>query len=102
VFVATNITTKEVIAVKKMSLNRENMNFLCTEINIMKESHHPNIVKYFDSFIVGQTELWVIMEYMDGGCLTDTLKQFKFGLRMSEGRIARVCLEVTMLLLFLW
>ena len=37
------------------------------EIIVMRESQHPNIVNYIDSFLVKNTELWVIMEYMEGG-----------------------------------
>ncbi len=40
----------------------------------MKTSHHPNIVDYNDSFIVG-AQIWVVMELMDGGCLTEVLEQ---------------------------
>jgi len=93
VYVATNSKTNERVAVKKMPINGENHKLLCTEIKIMKDSHHPNIVDFIDSFIVDDTQLWVVMEFMDRGCLTDVLEQFENGLSMNEPRIARVCLE---------
>lgn len=36
----------------------------------MRDYHHQNIVEMYDSFLVGD-ELWVIMEYLQGGALTD-------------------------------
>lgn len=36
----------------------------------MKDYHHPNIVDMYASFLVGD-ELWVVMEFLEGGALTD-------------------------------
>eukprot|EP01099_Mayorella_cantabrigiensis_P008285 TRINITY_DN76_c0_g1_i4.p1 TRINITY_DN76_c0_g1~~TRINITY_DN76_c0_g1_i4.p1 ORF type:complete len:450 (-),score=130.28 TRINITY_DN76_c0_g1_i4:273-1565(-) len=92
VFLATNTQTNIQIAVKQMNLATQNIKLLTTEIGIMKDSHHENIVDYIDSYIVDD-KLWVVMEYMGGGCLTDVLEQFE-ALQMTEEMIARVCLEV--------
>ncbi len=77
------------VAVKQMALNADSAKLLCTEISIMKTSHHPNIVDYNDSFIVG-AQIWVVMELMDGGCLTEVLEQWP-DLKMTEPQIALVC-----------
>jgi hypothetical protein len=79
------------VAVKTMSITQENVHLLCTEINIMKSSKQENIVEYIDSFIVDTNKLWVVMELMDGGCLTDVLEQFD-RVRLDESQIAHVCL----------
>jgi hypothetical protein len=92
VFVATNAKTGELVAIKKMPITAENIKLLCTEIEIMKDSTHANIVGYIESFIVDDNQLWVVMEYMDGGCLTDILEQFDV-VRLSEEQIASICLE---------
>ena len=34
---------------------------IINEIMVMKEIKHPNIVNYVDSFLVGESELWVSM-----------------------------------------
>jgi hypothetical protein len=92
VFLAQESTTGRDVAIKKMPLNAQNIKLLCTEIRIMKTSKHPNIVEYIDSYIV-EGRLWVVMEYMGGGCLTEVLEQFENGVRMNEVQIANVCLE---------
>jgi serine/threonine-protein kinase CLA4 len=61
---------------------------IVNEIIIMRESRHPNIVNYLDSFLV-KGDLWVVMEYMEGGPLTDVIAKHK----MDEIQIATVCLE---------
>ncbi len=38
------------------------------------------ISRYFDSYLVGKDRLWVVMEFMGGGCLTDVLEQYEQGL----------------------
>jgi len=91
VFVATTKKTNKKVAVKKMALNGESLKLLITEISIMKTSHHDNIVDYIDSYIV-EDQLWVVMEYMGGGCLTEVLEQFE-NVKMTEEQIALVCLE---------
>jgi len=77
--------------VKKMALNGESLKLLITEISIMKSSHHLNIVDYIDSYIV-EDQLWVVMEYMGSGCLTEVLEQFDT-VKMTEEQISLVCLE---------
>ena len=36
----------------------------------MRDYHYPNIVEMYDSFLV-EDELWVVMEFLEGGALTD-------------------------------
>jgi len=90
VFLATSTKSGEKVAVKQMSINNENMKLLITEISIMKTSIHGNIVLFHDAFVVDNTKLWVVMELMDGGCLTDVLEQFD-AVKLSEPQIAHVC-----------
>jgi len=97
VFLATNTETSGQVAIKTMSITSDNVKLLCTEIDIMKSSEHENIVQFIDSFVVNNNKLWVVMELMDGGCLTDVLEQFD-SVKMSEGQIAHVCLQVCFIL----
>jgi len=63
---------------------------IINEILVMRGSNHKNIVNYMDSFL-HDGDLWVVMEYMQGGSLTDVLTINI----MTEGQIAAICREVS-------
>ena len=92
VFLATNSKDGQRVAIKKMQLNDESLPLIVTEIDIMKSSNHPNVVKYIDSYAVDD-QLWVAMEFMGGGCLTEILDQYPKVL-MTESQMAFVAKEV--------
>lgn len=92
VFLATHLKKKTKVAIKKMQINSQNSKLLITEIGIMKTSKHPNIVDYMDSYLVDNDKLWVVMEFMGGGCLTEVLEQFEF-VKLAEPAIAFACAE---------
>jgi len=92
VFLARDSRTNDMLAIKKMPINQQNIKLLTTEIGIMKSSIHPNIVRYIESYMVSDT-IWVAMEYMTGGCLTEVLEQHINGVRMTEEQIALVSLS---------
>jgi len=89
VFMAKDKRDGRIVAVKVMKMNADNVKLLATEIGIMKTSHHANIVDYVDSFMPSDKEMWVVMEYMGGGCLTDILEAFDV-VRLSERNIAYI------------
>lgn len=89
VFTATEKGTNRCVAIKQMNLEQQpKKDLIINEILVMKDSHHNNIVNFIDSFLVGG-DLWVVMEYMEGGSLTDVVT---FNI-MTEGQIAAVCRE---------
>ncbi|EPS41474.1 hypothetical protein H072_4611 [Dactylellina haptotyla CBS 200.50] len=78
------------VAIKQMNLEQQpKKDLIINEILVMRESKHQNIVNFMDSFLV-RGDLWVVMEYMEGGSLTDVVT---FNL-MTEGQISAVCREV--------
>jgi len=89
IFLAVCRLDRRKVALKKMTLNQQNMRLMATEITIMKNSRHPNVVEYIDSYLV-RDKLWVAMEYMNGGCLTEILDQFEH-FHLTEPQVAYVC-----------
>lgn len=62
---------------------------IVNEILVMKESQHPNIVNFLESYLVKNNELWVVMEYMEGGALTDIIENNS----LEEDQISSICFE---------
>ena len=74
-----------------MDLSRQpRIELIVNEILVMKESQHPNIVNFLESYLVRNNELWVVMEYMEGGALTDIIENNT----LEEEQISSICLEV--------
>ncbi|KAJ9661704.1 Protein kinase [Coniosporium apollinis] len=80
------------VAIKQMDLrNQPRKELIVNEIIVMKDSKHPNIVNFLDAFLQEeQFELWVVMEFMEGGALTDVIDNNP---SISEDQIATICLE---------
>ncbi|KAI8577186.1 hypothetical protein K450DRAFT_178141 [Umbelopsis ramanniana AG] len=89
VFTAHSVDTNMSVAIKQMNLEKQpNKDLIINEILVMRESAHKNIVNYIDSFL-HTGDLWVVMEYMEGGSLTDIVTNNM----MTEGQIAAVAKE---------
>lgn len=97
VYIAVDVATGQEVAIKQMNLQQQpKKELIINEILVMRENKHPNIVNYLDSYLVGE-ELWVVMEYLAGGSLTDVVTETC----MQEGEIAAVCRECLQALEFL-
>ncbi|XP_027000291.2 serine/threonine-protein kinase PAK 1 isoform X1 [Tachysurus fulvidraco] len=97
VYTAIDIATGQEVAIKQMNLQQQpKKELIINEILVMRENKNPNIVNYLDSYLVGD-ELWVVMEYLAGGSLTDVVTETC----MDEAQIAAVCRECLQALEFL-
>ncbi|KAI9316531.1 kinase-like domain-containing protein [Dichotomocladium elegans] len=89
VYTAQSVDTNISVAIKQMNLAQQpKKELIINEILVMREAQHDNIVNFIDSFLV-TGELWVVMEYMEGGSLTDVVTTNM----MTEPQIATVCRE---------
>lgn len=90
VFTAVDQRSGERVAVKQMELAKQaKKELIVNEVLIMKESQHPNIVRFIDAYLLGDDELWVVMELMEGGALTDIVEATE----LEEDQIATICNE---------
>ncbi|KAM5246610.1 serine/threonine-protein kinase PAK 5 [Ctenodactylus gundi] len=97
VCIATEKHTGKQVAVKKMDLRKQQRReLLFNEVVIMRDYHHDHVVDMYNSYLVGD-ELWVVMEFLEGGALTDIVTHT----RMNEEQIATVCLSVLKALSYL-
>lgn len=97
VCLARDNKTKRQVAVKKMDLKKQQRReLLFNEVVIMRDYPHPNIVEMYGSYLV-EDELWVVMEFLEGGSLTDIITHTN----LSEEQVSCVCRAVLKALAFL-
>ncbi|CAK6983352.1 serine/threonine-protein kinase PAK 6-like [Scomber scombrus] len=85
------------VAVKMMDVKKQQRReLLFNEVVIMRDYRHQNVVQMFRSALV-EDELWVIMEYLQGGALTNIVSET----RLNEEQIATVCEGVLQALSYL-
>ena len=88
--------TKERVAIKiikKKKAKPSDIELVRTEIDIMKLCHHPNVVHLLDHF-ENADYIFIVMEYIRGGRLTDYMKEKKF--HFSEKRAAEIIYEIAL------
>ena len=88
--------TKERVAIKIIKKNKtkpSDIELVRTEIDVMKLCHHPNVVHLLDHFENAEY-IFIVMEYIRGGRLTDYMKEKKFN--FTEKRAAELIYQIAL------
>lgn len=99
VFIALDLQTDIKVAIKTIDLKTQtSKELILNEIRVLKDFNHKNLVNFLDAYYLEpENQLWVILEYMDGGPLTDVVTETV----MKERQISAVCREVLQAISFL-
>ena len=78
------------------SMKEKYKHHISSEINILKELHHPNIVKYYDRIIDKEnTKIYIIMEYCPGGDISQLIKRCRHSKQyLNEDTIWKIFSQV--------
>eukprot|EP01112_Ceratiomyxa_fruticulosa_P007704 TRINITY_DN1998_c0_g2_i2.p1 TRINITY_DN1998_c0_g2~~TRINITY_DN1998_c0_g2_i2.p1 ORF type:complete len:438 (-),score=90.68 TRINITY_DN1998_c0_g2_i2:214-1527(-) len=90
VFQAKGVKDKRIYAIKKMphtTTRQQRQNF--HEAAILSFCSHKNIVRFHSCLLV-DTELWIVMEFMEGGTFADAAKAWQF----NEANLAYIAREL--------
>jgi hypothetical protein len=82
VFKALDKVSKKIVAVKIIALESDWLPLLA-EVNMVIDLQHPSIVCYYGWFFE-EGRLWLIMEFCDGGSLTDIMRTLHRPLNEKE------------------
>ena len=86
VYTVLSYNNDNIYVMKKMELNhlKEKQQRECyREVSILRKVNHPNIIKYYSSFLEKEN-LYIIMEYAESGDLYSLIKHYKKHLKFFE------------------
>ncbi len=75
--------TNEIFAAKISTILKSNIENFKKEINVLKQSNSPYIIKYYNSYIKNN-KIWIIIEYCDCGSILDLMRITKKTLKENE------------------
>eukprot|EP01113_Clastostelium_recurvatum_P037254 TRINITY_DN5420_c0_g2_i1.p1 TRINITY_DN5420_c0_g2~~TRINITY_DN5420_c0_g2_i1.p1 ORF type:complete len:1097 (-),score=420.63 TRINITY_DN5420_c0_g2_i1:391-3681(-) len=100
VYAALDTENGDFVAVKQINLGKipkDQLNGIMTEIDLLKNLHHPNIVKYV-KYMKTKESLYIVLEFVENGSLASIVK--KYGV-FPESLVAVYIAQVLVGLLYL-
>ena len=99
-FLAKDLELNKKVAVKKMSnYSEKEKRMNMSEVYFLSKSQHNNVVVFHKSLsIVNLSEMWVVMEFLEGGTLTDAVRN---GYTFTEKQVAYAARELLHAISFL-
>ncbi|OAF67935.1 hypothetical protein A3Q56_04291 [Intoshia linei] len=96
VYLSYCITTKSNCAIKRIDYydyEPENIKHMMNEIHHHSNLNHPNIIKYYTSFLYS-SELWIVMEYCNAGTLRDVINKTRSMGDNGEGVLSKELIAI--------
>lgn len=91
VFTARQVETNLTVTIKQMDFDKQpNKDYILNEIMVLRALKHPNIFNIIDSFLY-KNELWLVMEYVEDGSLTDVLTTNSMSMRQIAAVSREAC-----------
>ncbi|GAM23659.1 hypothetical protein SAMD00019534_068340 [Acytostelium subglobosum LB1] len=91
VYFARSTKEKKMVAIKKMPhVTKRQITQNFREASILSKCNHPNIVKLITCHLDKDQNMWLIMEFMEGGTFEEAAKAWKF----NENNLAYVAKEL--------
>ena len=82
-------------------LNSDFIEKICKEVSILKDLEHPNIVRYYTSF-VEKDYIYIVMELLDGSSLADLIiSQSEKKIPIKEDVIWKILIQMVAALRYL-
>eukprot|EP01091_Cochliopodium_minus_P019252 TRINITY_DN8041_c0_g1_i2.p1 TRINITY_DN8041_c0_g1~~TRINITY_DN8041_c0_g1_i2.p1 ORF type:complete len:406 (+),score=81.11 TRINITY_DN8041_c0_g1_i2:149-1366(+) len=93
VFTAKDSQINKRVAVKKMEhLSEKSKRMNLCEVYYLQKCKHDNVVEYKRSHVIKSlSEMWIVMEFLEGGTLTDAVKD---GYTFTENQVAYAAREL--------
>jgi serine/threonine protein kinase len=86
VYLCMDLKLKRRVAIKIIEKDEKLTSFYYNEISILSHYSHPGIISFYDSHET-PNQVWIVMEYMEGGKLTDFIEKNK----LKEEEISSIC-----------
>ena len=96
-----NKETKKPVAIKikaKKNMDKSDMELTKVEIDILKISQHPNIIKLYDVF-ENENYIYIIMEYCSGGDLLSYFEHYEY--ELPETKVCEIIHKLSMAVYYL-